>query len=60
MWLAGSGGQLVCVVALGANALGWPADTSPTAYLYSLLYMLVYSSVVFVRVLIIRPRSESA
>ena len=60
MWLAGNGGLVVVSVALLANAVGWPFGTSALPYLCSLLFLLLYSCVLFVRLLLVRPSRSSA
>ncbi len=60
MWLAGNGGLLLASIALLANALGWPGGPSALPYLCSLLYLLVYSCVLFVRLLLVRPSGSPA
>jgi hypothetical protein len=60
MWLAGNGGFLLASVALLANAIGWPVGTSALPYLCSLLFLLLYSCVLFVRLLLVRPSRSSA
>ena len=59
MWLAGHAGLLIASIALVANAVGWPLGTSALPYLCSLLFLLLYSCVAFVRLLLVRPGGSS-
>ncbi len=58
VWLVGTGGIAVASLALLGNAMGWPATISAGPYLFSLLFLLVLSCVLFVRLLLIRPGSS--
>jgi hypothetical protein len=60
MWLTGHVGLLVASIALLANSVGWPLGTSALPYLCSLLFLLLYSCVAFVRLLLVRPSGSSA
>jgi hypothetical protein len=55
VWLASVGGCALSSVALCVNATGWPVSSSSALYLYPLLYSLLLSCVLFVRLLIVRP-----
>jgi hypothetical protein len=55
MGLVGDGGLLLASIALLANTVGWPAGTSALPYLCSLLFLLLYSCALFIRLLLVRP-----
>jgi hypothetical protein len=60
MWALGVGGSAISSIALCANTIGWPAGTSGALYLCTLLFSLLLSCLLFVRLLIIRPGSPPA
>jgi hypothetical protein len=55
VWLLYLGGSALSSLALCVNATGWPLGSSSALYLYPLLYSLLLSCVLFVRLLIVRP-----
>jgi hypothetical protein len=55
MWILVIGGTLVFAVVLGDNTLGLSGAPSAGPYLSGLYFLLVYSSIQFLRLLLVRP-----
>jgi len=55
MWVLAVGGSLIFSLLLLWNAAGRGGEPSPGPYLWALYYQLVYSSVQFIRLLLVRP-----
>ena len=55
VWIFVVCGSLVFALALVGNALGWPGAPSAGPYLAGLYFLLLYSSIQFLRLLLVRP-----
>ena len=60
VWIFVVSGSFVFALALVGNALGWPGTPSAGPYLAGLYFLLLYSSVQFLRLLLVRPASRPA
>lgn len=58
LWVLCIGGNLACALSLVANAIGFFGPSGPGPIIVSLVWLLLFSAILFVRILVNRPGSS--